>query len=96
MISKQADQKTRHDQRSKLRCLLPGQSVIVRDFRHHNKWIPGVVLRKLGPVTYCVKVTNGKILKRHIDHLSKQLEPAIPTMSETDTPIADTYQFLDP
>ena len=55
--SKQADQKRNHDHSSKLRSFAPEQTVIVRDFRPGaKKWIPGKILKTLGPVTYLVEV----------------------------------------
>ena len=63
VTSKQADQKMGHDKHSKLRSLFPGQPVMVRDFRKHNKWIPGHILKKLGPVTYSVEIENGHVVK---------------------------------
>ena len=67
--SQQAKQKEQHDQHARVRCLLPGSPVMVKDFCHAGSWIPGIVLRKLGPLTYSVDVGNGSIWKRHIDHL---------------------------
>ena len=49
----------------------PGQHVMVRDKRPTalTAWIPGVVVQQKGPLTYIVKVCDGKMWKRHIDHL---------------------------
>ena len=71
-----------------------GASVMVRDFRHSNEWIPGTIVRKLGPVTYHVDVGNGKILKRHIDHLTHRLEPQPIESRRADTAIIqDNFQY---
>ena len=56
---KQAKQKQHHDRRSKLRCLFPGSLVMVRNYHGDAKWIPGTVLKKLGPVTYSVDIEGG-------------------------------------
>ena len=68
--TKQAEQKSHHDQHSRYRSLDPGQAVMVKDFRC-NKWISGVIISKLGPVTYTVQV-EGAIWKRHIDQLAER------------------------
>ena len=34
-----------------------------------ESWLPGVVARQLGPVTYLVDLYAGRFWKRHIDHL---------------------------
>ena len=85
--SQQASQKERHDQHAKLRCLFPGSPVMAKDFRRSNTWVPGTVLRKLGPLTYSVDVGNCKIWKRHIDHLHHRPEPTV--TQPIDTPILD-------
>lgn len=55
---------------SKLRHLFPNQSVLLRDYRNNrNKWIKGIVLKQLNPVTYFVQLPSGMIWKRHIDQL---------------------------
>ena len=37
-----------------------------------NAWIPGVVLRQLGPLTFTVDVGEGRVWRRHIDHLKSR------------------------
>ena len=97
VVSKQAEQKMHHDKHSRARNLFSGQAVMVRDFRQPNKYIP--ILKKLGPVTYSVEVENGKILKRHIDHLTQRMVPSrqpamtAPTLDDTDTTIQDNFQY---
>nr|XP_039266275.1 uncharacterized protein K02A2.6-like [Styela clava] len=52
-----------------IRNLEVGNRVQVRDYRDPNrKWIHGVILKKLSPVTYRVKV-GSMIWKRHIDQI---------------------------
>ena len=69
VTSHQAEQKKHHDKHAKDRSLFPGTEVMVRDYIGSNKWIPGIVLDKLGPVTYSVEIENGRIFKRHIEQL---------------------------
>ena len=72
VTSKQTDQKQHHDKHVKLRDLFVGTPVMVRDYHHSHQWIPGRVLKKLGPVTYSIDIGDGRIWKRHIDQLSKR------------------------
>ena len=72
VTSKQTDQKQHHDKHVKLRDLFVGTPVMVRDYHHSHQWIPGRVLKKLGPVTYSVDVGDGRIWKRHIDQLTER------------------------
>ena len=62
-------QRRHHDKsHSKLRELSPRDSVNVRNTRGGmEKWVPGTVIRRLGPLTYLVRV--GRQLRYvHIDH----------------------------
>ena len=45
-----------------------GEPVLVKDYRDNGKWIRGVIVNKLGPVTYQVQVGN-LLWKRHIDQI---------------------------
>ena len=42
---------------------------MVRNLRPGDKWISGVITKKLGLVTFLVKTASGFVWKRHIDHL---------------------------
>ena len=69
--SRQSQQKTTHDQHARPRELELGQSVMTRNFRPGSDWVPGIILRKSGPLSYLVKVGDGQVWKRHVDHLRK-------------------------
>ena len=42
---------------------------MARNKRPGNKWIPGVIRKQLGPLTFLVETNQGILWKRHIDHL---------------------------
>ena len=69
VTSKQSDQKQHHDKHAQPCSLFPGSLVMIRDYTGPSKWIPGMILRKLGPVTFDVETTNGWIVKQHVDQL---------------------------
>uniref|UniRef100_H3AEI6 ribonuclease H n=1 Tax=Latimeria chalumnae TaxID=7897 RepID=H3AEI6_LATCH len=46
-----------------------GQTVLVRDYRKGEKWIPGVISAKAGPVSYLVDMGSGMIWRHHVDQL---------------------------
>ena len=71
---KQAEQKWSHDQRVKLRDFFPGSLVSVRNYQGDAKWIPGIILRKLGPVTYSVDIGKNRTVKRHTDQLRQRVK----------------------
>lgn len=68
---RQAKQKERHDQHARPRLLYTGQSVMAKNFRSGEDWVPGVIVQQLGPLTYLVDVSEGRIWKRHVDHLKE-------------------------
>ena len=88
VLSKQADQATRHDQHAKARTLQVRQQVFVRNFGSGPLWIAqGVIENILGPVSYLVRVQNNEVWKRHIDHIKEwtgtsSIQPAATQTSE--------------
>ena len=85
--SRQTAQKTQTDKHARLRSFPIGASVMVRDYCHTNKWVPGTIVRELGPVAYQVDIGSGNIVKRHIHQLTQRLEaqPVAPKSTETST-----------
>ena len=67
----QARQKAQHDQHARSRSLSVGDSVVARNFSSGPDWLQGVVAKRLGPLTYLVDVLDGRLWKRHIDHVKK-------------------------
>ena len=83
--ARQAAQKANHDQHSRFRSFAIGTSVMVKDFRHSQQWIPGTIVQNLGPLTYQVDVGDGQLLKRHIDHLAQRQVPTAKTSTTSDS-----------
>ena len=72
---KQSQQKVKHDRHAHERTFQLEQTVMVRNFRNGPKWVRGVIIKRKGPVTYLVRVDNGTVWKRHVDHIrSSQVE----------------------
>lgn len=65
---KQEKQKDRHDQHARERQLKLDDCFYVRNFSSNNdqQWLPGVVLKRSGPVSYVVKLTDRRIFRRHV------------------------------
>ena len=96
VTSKQSDQKQQHDKHTRPCSLFPGSFVMIRDYSGSSKWIPGVILKKLGPVTYDVETTNGRIVKRHVNQLrlrkdSANISEVITTPEISD--VLDNHQY---
>ena len=67
--SKQVDQATSHNAASVTREFHIGQTVSVRDYRGKQKWIPGIIHARSGPLSYQVCVGPNMIWRRHADQL---------------------------
>ena len=55
---KQQDQ-VRQSSHSLARKLDIGQTVVARDYRAGNRWVPGVIMAQSGPLSYEVGVQYG-------------------------------------
>ena len=60
-----------------LRTFQPDDKVYSRNFSSKEpKWIPAVIKQKIGPVSYTIILPDGRIIKRHVDHiLSRECSP---------------------
>ena len=66
---RQAQQKTDHDRWGRSRELHVGQQVMAPNVRQGVKWVTGVIIERLGPLTYLVQVDTGQLWKGQLDHL---------------------------
>ena len=66
---------------------------MVRNYHGDAKWIPGIVLKKLGPVTYSVDIGDERMVKRHIDLLHQNVHY---TPESTSNRINEYYYLYEP
>ena len=66
--AEQCKQKERHDTRAKDSHFEVDDRVFLRDVVQ-GIWLPGVISARTGPVSYTVELEDGRIMKRHQDHL---------------------------
>ena len=71
---------------------------MIRDYNGPSKWIPGVVIRKLGPVTYDVETTQGRTVKCHIDQIrlrnNTMKATEVPPVTKEDSGVLDNCCIL--
>ncbi|CDW57575.1 hypothetical protein TTRE_0000586701 [Trichuris trichiura] len=53
----------------KERVLDVNQPVAVRNFASDRKWVPATITESTGPVSYKARLSDGRIVHRHIDHI---------------------------
>ena len=49
-------------------------TVWARNFRDSPRWVQGVVADRVGPLSYLVRLPDGNLWQRHIDHLREGRE----------------------
>lgn len=90
VIENQSRQKVYHDSSGKMRDLEEGDSVMVKNYREkQNPWIPGIIIQKLGEVTFMVKLTTGVTCKCHIEQM-RHFQGTIPGTLEPETTLDNT------
>ena len=57
-VNQQQSRQKAHDRRAHCREFLVRQSVMVRNLRPGPGWIPGVIVERLGPVSYLVETSD--------------------------------------
>ena len=58
------------------------------------RWIPGVITKPAGPLSFLVALTDGRSFRRHIDHIRKR-HPSDEIIPE-DEPLASVPSASDP
>jgi hypothetical protein len=65
----QKRQKASHDHRTKQRSMVIGDAVFVKNFGDGPAWLMGSIVDTLGSLSLQVKLTDGRIVRRHMDHV---------------------------
>ena len=82
---KQATQKAYHDKQATPRNLKIGEPVMAKDPQQGN-WCPGVITSINGPLSYTVRLDDGREWARHVDHLRKREYAITATTSDATSP----------
>ena len=77
-----------------LRSFREGDMVWVRDYHGKDKWVPGTINKKCGPLTYQITVSKG-LWKRHIDQLSSRVNSSNMPLTQLElTAATDGHDYL--
>lgn len=85
----QHKQKLQHDARSKDRRLVVGEKVFVRNYHHGKRWLPGEIERITGPVSFLVKLNDGRQRRCHQDQIRRRTVTLPPPPDQTDAEILE-------
>ena len=59
----------RRDQHAGEQLLQQGDCVFVKNFAIGSPWLPGVIHRQSGPVSFVIDLLDGRQVRRHTDHV---------------------------
>jgi len=70
----QSRQKDVHDIHAKGRLFVPGDTVYIRNFDRgsSNIWLPGNIIQTMGPLSFQIALSDGRIVRRHINCICKR------------------------
>ena len=74
VFHKQSLQKDLHDQKAQDRSWFIGQNVFVRNLQPGPDWIMGVIVERLGPMSYLVETETHQFWKHHADQLKEVVD----------------------
>ncbi|KAL3179605.1 hypothetical protein MRX96_037985 [Rhipicephalus microplus] len=69
------------DSLSKPRTFQPEDPVFARNYAQGPLWIPAVISRATGPISYEVTAPDGRVLRRHVDQLRRRTVGPTQTVS---------------
>ena len=93
--NKQLQQKVDHDRAARLRNFKEDETVYVRNFGPGQKWLPGTIVATTGPVSYRVLLEDGRVWRRHQDHMRQRWEKQV-SSRETESPITPLVPIFEP
>ena len=94
VTEKQSQQKANHEQYARSRQFQVGQSVMARNLCLGPKWVPGVIVQSLGPLSYLIKTREGQTWRRHVDYLKKlHTEPETVNGAENSDSDVDSWEL---
>ncbi len=66
---KQQKQVEHHDCHAKDRVIKVNDPVYIQNFASGEKWLSGIIVEKTGPVSFRVRLQDGRFVRRHVDHV---------------------------
>ena len=74
----QAKQVQKHNIHARERSIGPGYRVNIRNYQSESRWLAGVVQDNTGPVSFRVKMQDGRLRRYHLDQVrSRSVEEPV-------------------
>ena len=83
---RQFQQKLAHDSSAQKRSFEKGDAVFARNFGTGSRWLSSVIQEVTGPVSFVVKLPDGRVVRRHQDHLRRRRSRNEPAVEPQSTP----------
>ena len=93
---KQQSRKNYHKQNTKDRSFEVDDPVFFKDFTSGKGWLTGTVTEVKGPLTYLVTLSDGRIVRRHVDHIRFRTSEATDLNADDDVEIPTTVETTPP
>ena len=71
--NRQQQQKTKHDSIAKSRKFQVGDTVFLKNHGIGHNWLPGTIIKTTGPVSYSVRLEDGRVRRCHQDQLRSRV-----------------------
>ena len=84
----QARQKEAHDKHVRARSFVIGEAVYIKNFGRDSSsrsWLSGHVKQYCGPLSYKVELPDGRVNRRHVDHIRKRYDNDLPMEASAET-----------
>ena len=74
-----------------------GNNVFIKSYHHGEKWLPGVIQKKIGPVSFVVKLTDGRVHRCHQDQVRRRsVEVQLDSSVDQEVSVSPTEVSLPP
>ena len=92
VVKRQETQKVQFNKVSREKDFKEQEKVWVRNYNGENKWIPGIIIKKTGPVSYQVTVEHDHLWKRHADQSRHRVEECVTDTTNEENPPETTVE----
>lgn len=96
VLTKQGYDMQRHNVHAKDRVFYAGDPVWAMNFQGSPKWMQGVLEQQLGPVSYLVRLRDGRLWRRHQDHLKTRRPEENDNIEREQAPVVTSDESTPP
>lgn len=81
--AKRIEEQIINNSEKKTRETNPGQQIMYRNYSNTGpRWLPGIISKKTGPLSYKIETNDGKIINGHIDQIIRKTSATTQTDEE--------------